>query len=151
MKKLIFVSLLNISSMAFATLSNQHLQITIKNNTPSNCYLTKINNKHGRLLPGIAMDIDGPLLKTMPLKILPGETSSPLTVVEEFSYGPQLHLTYECGEGRAITIESKQDLFRVKYGVYGKIIAATDMDATFDISLASFWPKTSGKINWILS
>ncbi|MCR9192383.1 MAG: hypothetical protein NXI01_06945 [Gammaproteobacteria bacterium] len=148
MKTLTAIALIGISTAVFSLSKSKciNLEIAVKNNTPYDCYLTQINLKHGYFL-----SLETALQTKLSLKIAPGATSSPLTFAEEYAHGPDVHLSYECGPERTITIESKQRLCRGKEGVYGQIITATAMDATYTTIVASYWSGTSGKISWILS
>ncbi len=150
MKKVLSIALLLGSSVVHA--ENKTcllLDVTIQNNTPYTCQLVSATINSG-------MTSD---LKHLPLLIQPGTESSPFSMSEIpgettilSGQGPNVTLSYTCGEGQSITIQSSQTPF-ISYikKTTGKIIASKEMDANLSTTEANCLSREPGKIHWIFN
>ena len=119
-----------------------HLKIKIKNNTPSRCHLVNVQFKD-------SMSDDW---KHIPLVLRPGTESPPFDIMEESTDSPQAMLSYDCGDGRSITIQSTQTPCRYyTKNITGTIVASENMDASFEVTNASYFEGKFGEINWVLN
>jgi hypothetical protein len=144
MKKLLCLVLLLGTSMAYACNCTpcMHLNIKIKNNTPYTCHLVNLHFKH-------ATSEDW---KNIPLVLHAGIESMPFNIMQDSNYSPKATLSYACGDGRSITIQSTQTPCRqYTKNTEGTIIASENMDATFDTNNASYFGGKPGEINWVLN
>jgi hypothetical protein len=152
MKKLLCLALLLSTSMAYANGPDDlcpFLKIKIKNNTPFTCQLVGSTLKRS-----ITED-----LEHLPLLIQSGTESLPFSIIEKQnnptvlgSYGPEVTLSYVCGEGHAITIESTQtSLNYYTKHTTGTVVTSENMDASFSSTVPNCWGRKAGEINWILN
>lgn len=119
-----------------------HLKITIKNDTPFTCYLVELKFKHGE-----TQDTNH-----LPLMIASGMVTPSFDIHEWGSYGPNLALKYDCGEGRTVTLRSTQPLCRSSKGsTTGQVESAQGISATYDALDSSYWSRLPGKIHWVLN
>lgn len=143
MKRALFILLLtSCASVMASRRGNLFLEITVQNNTPTICYLTRMKLIHGEIPSTILADVE--------YKILSGETMTLPRVSEEFYNGPKVDLFYECEGGRAIVFESEKTLFRTTNQVTEHLISAVSMDATFTSTPANWYQGEPGKIRWVL-
>jgi hypothetical protein len=144
MRKLLCLAILLSASMAYA--GDQrciHLKIKIKNNTPFTCHLVDVQLKHG-----VIED-----LNHLPLILHSGMESYPFDIRQDsVKYAPKTTLSYVCGDGHSITIQSKQTAcIHYTKETSGTVVASENMDATFDTSDSDYFAGKAGEINWILN
>ncbi|MCR9191546.1 MAG: hypothetical protein NXI01_02680 [Gammaproteobacteria bacterium] len=122
-----------------------HMKITIDNNTPETCLLVENHLKHGKIN----------FYSAIPRTILSGAESFPILLEESLSPinpGIELSLTYQCGEGRQISILSQKSGCYSGNSTQAQITATSKMNATYDITSGNFWSpnQVGGSIYWTL-
>jgi hypothetical protein len=149
MKKILCLSLLLSASMTYANDTPDicpFLKIKIKNNTPFTCQLVGSTLKRSTTED----------LEHLPLVIQSGTESLPFAIMEKVGNlgndGPEVTLSYVCGDGHAITIQSTQTSFNyyTKH-ITGSVVASENMDASFSSTVPNCWGRKAGEINWILN
>ena len=119
----------------------EHLKIVISNNTPDSCLLVDKHLKHGVI--NRSSNIPGEILsgtKTLPI-IIDEQIPPPIM---RLNPGTELFLTYTCGKTHQITIRSQKDACIFGSNMQAQIISASDMDATYDVTLGDFWSAQPG-------
>lgn len=119
MKKYLMIIIFFYHSVASAIndpLCSSKLNIVITNLTPFTCRLIEQNIKQGMIASP----------DTIPTKILPGQISFSYTLYSPRSDGPDVLLSYQCGEKNFTTIEST-------------VLTTTKFDSNFE---TDFWGRT---------
>lgn len=131
----------NLQEVADAPPNNcVYLSVMINNNTKTTCELVNKEVIYGRMSSSTQV----------PVLIPPGTSSYPFEM-RQVLYGPDIVLTYECGAGRKITIESQQDFCALNSGeVSGKILFATNLSARSIRDRGSYFWNRHGSISWTL-
>lgn len=140
MKKIVLALLLCIGTQAHASMC-QNLKLSIKNDTPSTCYLIKKSIQSGAIV------------KRQPYKIKSGTTIVQFEAEESKKQPIQITLTYECGENHTITLFSTKGVCILSN--YGKInalvIKSNDLTAIPTITESSFYSSKPNQILWTIS
>lgn len=143
MKKYILLILLSASPMIWANDGGRscvELKIIVQNSTNTSCYLLSTDLNRG--FYGFGYKIPGG-------KIAPGESHS--FIFEQLNYsGTEVVLSYECGNGE-LTFKSQKALCIQGGAITGTLLAASNMNATYETSLGNYWKKIRGSIRWTLS
>jgi len=117
---------------------------SIHYNTPETCLLVEKHLKHGKIN----------FYSAIPRTILSGAESIPIIFEDSFSPinpGIELSLTYQCGEGRQISIFSQKSGCLSGNDTQAQITATSNMDATYDITSNHFWSdQPASSIYWTL-
>lgn len=139
MKKIIIALLLCLGGQAYATFC-QSLKISIKNDTPSTCYLIEKNIKSGNIT------------KRQPYKVKSGTTILQFEAEEKKS-PINILLTYECGEGHNITLLSSKEVCRLSSSgkIQGTIVKSTNLTAVSTILESGFYNSKPNNIIWTIS
>lgn len=125
------------STQAFSENCGQ-LHVLISNHASDACTLVAQTLIHGQLESGSSIPT-----------YIPAKTDAKSFSLAQMGYGPDLLLTYQCGEGKKITFESQQDSCYYKAGdVKGTLLDATNMDGFNQIQTGDFSGK-AGIISWI--
>lgn len=141
MKKKMLLTMLGLTcAMGQAySFSCAYLNVEVINATSNTCTLVNQNLKHG------AFDF----FTTAPT-YLPPNTGGQIILGQTF-YGPELDLTYSCGDDTEITFTSQQGYCGFSAGdVSGVIVNAKNMTAESQITTGSWWWAQPGTINWRL-
>ena len=145
MKKLMLSMTVLSASIAAPTLVHAdydncaYLSVVIANNGNEPCYLTESYLKHGSL----------GYYDPVPEVIYPNTYSQPFEVRQSI-FGPDISLTYQCGQGRQITIESQQNFCLFMGGtITGMAYNNYYMGADYTKSEGSYWGR-HGEITWYL-
>jgi hypothetical protein len=146
MKKLVLLS------CVFATLSAglahadaddnncNKLNIMITNLSPNACTLINSTLRHGYFK----------YTSSVPMFLPAGTTTSPI-ILEQSVYGPELELTYACGENKLVTFVSKQNYCFLSAGdVYGDVTYKQNIDADYQATNGSWFWSQHGSINWAI-
>ncbi len=116
------------------------LSIAVNNMTPWACTLTQKLVKAGKLSGS-----------TQVPTFLPANSQGMPFEMQQLFYGPDLTLTYQCGENHQITFRSQQDLCVLSSGnMVSEILAATMMTAHSIKEPGSYFWSQHGIINWTL-
>lgn len=142
MKSLILViALTSWSSLIYANSGDnacERLHITVTNATSSSCNLVGSRLRHG----GFSKN------STIPKSIIQGETSHPIILIQN-TMGPELELTYRCGEGKVISFVSQQNLCFFRAGsIHADINKQSGLLASYTIQEGSFFWSKYGTIQW---
>lgn len=142
MKKNILVlsACLLASSQLYASYDScAYLSIVIANNGNETCYLTNANLKYGYLDQNSGI----------PQQVYPNSYSQPFEMRQSF-FGPEVALTYQCGQDKQITVDSMQN-YCLFYGgkISGQAYNSYRMGAEYTMSEGSFWGR-HGEITWYL-
>jgi hypothetical protein len=122
---------------------------------PNNCvyFSVMINNDTDSTCQLIAKQVNGGVMSSgtqVPVLIRPGDSSYPFEMRQVF-YGPDIILTYECGQGRVITFQSHQGLCVMDPGtVTGTILSSSNLNAKCVKDRGSYIWDQHGAINWTL-
>jgi hypothetical protein len=118
-----------------------YLSVQISNNTNANCLLIDKQVMHGRM----SANTQAPVL------IQAGDSAYPFEMRQQI-YGPDIVLTYECGEGNQISFESQQDFCILKAGeISGNVLyTTTNLAAKSTKDRGSYLWNRHGAINWLL-
>ncbi|MGV3739701.1 MAG: hypothetical protein ACO1N3_00195 [Gammaproteobacteria bacterium] len=140
MKKIIIGLLLCLGSQAYATLC-QSLKISIKNDTPSTCYLIEKKIKSGNIT------------KRQPYKVKSGTTIIQFEAEENKKQPINILLTYECGEGHNITLLSTKEVCGLSSSgkIQGTIVKSTSLTAVSTILESGFYNSKPNNILWTIS
>jgi len=146
MKKIIFSILISslISGFAYAGDDDNNcgkLSVVVTNTTDSTCTLIKSNLRHGYFK----------YTSSIPMYI-PRYTSTTPIYLEQSIFGPELELSYSCGENTILTFTSKQNLCFLSAGdVTGRVLMATNgSSADYQAINGSWFWSQHGSINWRL-
>ena len=114
------------------------LNINITNLTNSACTLVNSNIKHGYYK----------YTSSVPTFIPAGSTASPI-FLEQSLVGPELELTYSCGDDKLVTFSSKQNLcFMAAGDVYGRVLLARNTSVNYQATRGSWFLSQHGAISW---
>jgi hypothetical protein len=117
-----------------------YLSIIITNATPVGCNLVSSNLKHGYYK----------YTSSVPTYIPPYSSASPLFLTQSI-FGPELELSYACGQDQFVTFTSRQNLCILAAGeVSGEILAIKNMYVTFQATYGSWFWSENGSIIWRL-
>ncbi len=142
MKKTIYlILLLSLFTQTYAVSNCDILKISIKNDSPTNCYLIKRSVKSGTIF------------RRQLYKISPGSKVTPFELQQGFKAPASIALTYECGEDHTITLLSTMSYcaYSRPGKVEGVIINKTNMDAVFTVKDGAYYSSKHGYIDWIIS
>ena len=145
MKKVVSLGLLTLITGVIytgeASANCNDLNINISNLTQNACKLIKSEIKHGYFH-----------FHTFPPPYIPANSANMQRVIVESSvYGADLTLTYECGEGRRVTFNSRQEYNLFQAGdISGQVIDAHNLNANYSITQGTCWGGQPGIINWML-
>lgn len=118
-----------------------NLQIVITNASSETCKLVSQNLRHGFFK----------YTSSVPM-YLPANSSGAPIFLTQTVFGPELELTYTCGEGKSITLMSKQNVCFLMGGtVYGQTIDNHNMSAEYQAVDSSFFWSQHGTLHWYLS
>lgn len=140
MKRIIIALLLCLGTQAYATMC-QNLKVSIKNDTPSTCYLIQKNIKSGNII------------KRQPYKVKSGTTIIQFEAEESKKQPINILLTYECGEDHTITLLSSKELCRLSSSgkIHGLIVKSTNLSAVSSITESGFYNSKPNNILWTIS
>ena len=138
MKKLIIL-LLSISTQAYA-ISYPTLRVSVKNDTPSSCYLVQKVVKSGMVT------------KQLPYKIKSGATNLQLEIEEiKKNQGISVLLSYECGDNRSISLLSTNSIISKRNTTQGSIVKQMNLSAVSVVSDAGRYQYKPSAILWTIS
>jgi hypothetical protein len=139
MKKFAVVLLFGLVNQAHASMC-QLLRITVKNDTPSACYLIQKSVQSGNIY------------KKQPYKIRPGATVTQFEVFEGNRRPASILMTYECSENHSITfLSSKSECFYRGGRIEGMIVKANNLTAVYTANEGSYFSEKAGSIHWTIS
>ncbi len=143
MKKTLGLSFCILSSIAIAADEPnycQFLSVMINNRSPLNCELIAKDIKAGQMSSSTQV----------PGLISSGSSSYPFEMRQLF-YGPDIVLTYKCGEKRKITFESQQDICIFSAGnITGIIHELVGLSAKHQTDQGSMMWNRHGAISWTI-
>ncbi len=139
MKKAIVALLLSICAQAYAESACTILKISVKNDSPSTCYLIQRQIKSGTIY------------RRQLYRIAPGAKVTQFEMLQGRKMPASILLTYECGENHTISFLSTKDACFISTPgkVEGRIVSATNMDAVFTTSEGGYLKP--GSIDWVIS
>jgi len=118
-----------------------YLSIMISNKTNSACELVDKQVIYGRMSSSTQIPV-----------LIPPKSSAATFEMRQMIYGPDIILTYECGEGHTITFESQQDLCIMNPGVINaKILSKSNISGKYTADRGSYIWNRHGSINWTLT
>ncbi len=144
MKKYFLIFMLVCPAIAYAVNSLfcwYAISVVIKNNTQQTCHLTQQILKQGELKSN-----------EVPITVLPGDETKPYKLQNFGKIGPDVVMSYQCGNDKFVTIESARfttstvvynppDFWGREYGksidtdhLIGAIVALSNMNAHYDLS-----------------
>lgn len=140
MKKLLAALLLCMGTQADASICGI-FKISVKNDTPSTCYLVQRTVK------------SGVITKHQSYKIKPGFTMTQFELEEKDHQSPGIIITYECSENQTITLLSTKQSCTYQNGgkIEGIIVKADHLNAVFTSNEGNYFLKKPGLIQWIIS
>lgn len=140
MNKLIIALLWCVSLQVHASFC-ESFKISVKNDTPSTCYLTQRTLK------------SGVIYKRQPYKIKSGATVTQFELNDTYEEGSSIEVTYECSDTSSITLmSSKKRCTAVSQAqIVGAVVKATGLNAIFTITEGSYFSQKPGFINWTIS
>ncbi len=116
------------------------LSILITNLTPSTCTLVNSYLRHGYYK----------YTSSVPMYIPANTTAGPV-FIEQSIFGPDLELSYSCGDGKLITFSSQQNLCFLGAGdVYGRVLFSQNTSADYQAIIGSWFWEQHGVISWRL-
>jgi hypothetical protein len=125
------------ASSAFAFDCN-YLQIAFVNTLPTACHLVKQELKHGYFD-----------YFTYAPPYIEANSSFNSIILRQSFHGPELELTYECGDNKTITLLNHQDYCFMSPGqVSAQVLQAENMSAKANTTTGSFWGSQPGTIVW---
>lgn len=145
MKKIILSVLLSslICGMANADGDDNNcgkLSILLTNLTQSTCTLVSSNLRHGYYK----------YTSSVPMYIPANTTAGPI-FLEQSIFGPDLDLSYACGEDKLVTFSSKQNFCFLAAGdVSGQVQFSRNTSADYQSINGSWFWSQHGSINWRL-
>lgn len=117
------------------------LSILIVNTTQSTCKLLHQNLIHGYIINA----------SHIPTFIPAGTTAPALDLVQGFG-GPEIEMTYQCGDNKKISLYSKQNFcFLAAGSVIGRILDKQNMDAEYSAREGSYFWSQHGTLSWALT
>jgi hypothetical protein len=140
MKKVfIFLSCALIS--AVATADCQDLFLTIQNDTNDVCTLTTFDLNHGHYTE-----------ERMNFKSIPAHTTALPLYLTQTVYGPEITMSFDCGNGKTVTIYSQQNYCSSMSGdVTAKVLNQYGMKATYTAQEGDYAWGQSGSVQWVFS
>lgn len=139
MKKWLLILLMSNVSLAFSGVYPcVYFNITIKNNTANDCQLIQKFVRFGAISSATIE----------PTKIAAGQESQSFEMSENGFNGPDIVLTYQCGNNQIITIESQKNLCMNNGDITGSILSLSNIDATYTKVTGSYWKNKKGSIYW---
>lgn len=139
MNKLIVALLGCVSLQAHASLC-ESFKISVKNDTPSTCYLTQRTLK------------SGVIYKRQPYKIKSGATITQFELTDAFKHGSSIEFTYECSDTSSISLLSSKEGCTVSGAqIEGAVVKAIGLNAVFTKIDGSYFSQKPGSINWTIS
>lgn len=129
-------------SLAHASNINgcENLSVMITNTSINGCSLVNSSLKHGFYKH----------TSSVPLFIPSGTTAGPI-FLQQSLFGPELELTYSCGDNKLVTFNSKQDYCLLSAGnVYGQIKYAQNTGVDYQAINGSWLRNQYGSITWRL-
>ena len=136
-KSLCALALLGLSAQGFSENCGQ-LHILISNHTSNDCTLVAQTVIHGSLESGISIPTH-----------IDAKTDAKAFIMSQMGYGPDILLTYQCGEGKKITFESQQDACYYKAGeIKATLLDASNMDGFSQVQSGDLSGK-AGIVSWI--
>lgn len=116
------------------------LTVNLTNTTSNACKLVKQDVKHGYFS----------FFSSAPSYLKPGDTWG--LILQQSAYGPEIQLTYSCGDNTEITFTSQQDYCGFSSGhVMATVDNAKNMTATSQVNEGDWWGAQPGLINWQFS
>lgn len=160
MKKYLFISLIFCqSALAYDARSmycHYSFALVIKNNTQQTCSLNQQIIKQGEIYS-----------KEIPLTLLPGEESKPYEFLDYEPTGPDVVLSYQCGDDKFVTVETlrfrtdtlspkpeydfwgrKRYLYITEYHMIGSIISLSNINAHYETSPGDCSKDIPSSIVW---
>jgi hypothetical protein len=141
MKKAIVAFLLTICAQTYALDSCSVLRISVKNDSPSTCYLIERTVKSGIIY------------NHQLYKILSGSKVTQFEIANGKDKSASIQITYECGENHTVSFLSKKGActFSNHGKVEGQLVNANNMTAVFTTTESSYISQKSALIDWIIS
>lgn len=126
----------------------EHRVMIIKKHTAATCYLEQQNIKLG--------DISS---QEIPIKVLAGEESPAYSIEYMGPAGPDIILTYQCGNEKYVSIESRRletldpiqipgKRLKVSEHIFGSILSLSNMQATFEVFTKNCSKNIPSTIIW---
>ncbi|MDP3705862.1 MAG: hypothetical protein Q8R24_08125 [Legionellaceae bacterium] len=137
-----FLVMIFAASAAMASAPNNcaFFSVMINNNTENTCQLIEKQVIQGTMSSSTQVPV-----------LIPSGTSSYPFEMKQVFYGPDIILTYECGQGRVITFESHQGLCVMDSGsITGSILSSSNLKARCVRDRGSYLWNQHGAINWTL-
>lgn len=142
---LLLTSLLSCPSFANQTLGDfsenndcAYLSVMISNNTEHNCELTAKNVVHGNMSSSSQVP-----------ELIPAHSSSHPFSLRQTTYGPDIVVTYQCGDETRVTFESQQNVCYFSAGtITGTVYSHLGMNASYTKEEGSAWWGRHGSISW---
>lgn len=144
MKKFGWLLWLSMSSWVYAgdgRMACLELGIQVQNNTGASCYLISSTVNEG-------VFIQADKSRYVFYKLLPGQTET-LIIRQGAHSGSDMTLTYECGTGE-ISFLSRKTTCLEGGTIYGTLLSASNMSASFESYEGAFWSRKRGVIHWTL-
>ncbi|MCX7091275.1 MAG: hypothetical protein NTU48_07495 [Legionellales bacterium] len=141
MKKAIVAFLLTICAQTYAVDGCSILKVSVKNDSPSTCYLIERTVKSGSIH------------KRQLYRILSGSKVTQFEIAQAKNQSASIQVTYECGENHSVSFLSNKGacMFSNPGKVEGKLVNATNMTAVFTTTEGSYLSEKSALIDWIIS
>jgi hypothetical protein len=118
------------------------LSILLVNTTQNTCKLLHQNLIHGFIVN----------MSHVPGFIPAGTTAPELDLEQGYFGGPEIELTYQCGDNKKITLHSKQNFcFMAAGGVVGHVGDRQNMDAEYSAKEGSWFWGQHGTLSWALT
>lgn len=118
------------------------LSVLLVNTTHNTCKLLHQNLIHGYIIN----------TSHVPGYIPAGTTAPELDLMQGLINGPEIELTYQCGDTKKITLRTKQNYCFIGAGsVAGRIMDRQNMDAEYSAKEGSWFWGQHGTISWALT
>lgn len=118
------------------------LNVLITNATNKLCSLQSQVLNHGFFM----------YTSSAPAFIPAGVTAHPFILTQSMIFGPDIDLTYRCGDDSFITIHSKQNYcFWSGGNITGSVLNANRLHASYSATTGSAFWNQHGSINWVIS
>jgi len=142
---LLGVSLLVFSGAALAGDDNDNtcgiLSVLIVNTTKDTCKLIDQRLNHGYVIGNTHI----------PVYIPPNSSAPALELIQSRMWGPEIILTYRCGEGRLISLNTRQNFCLLSAGrITGQVTDRRGMTADYTAKEGSYFWNQHGTISWAL-
>ncbi|WP_133129302.1 hypothetical protein [Legionella yabuuchiae] len=134
--------LTTISLYSYAESNNcENFNVLITNNTNHTCKLLRHSLNSGYYK----------YTSSVPAFIPANTTTYPITLTQGMM-GPELILSYECGDRKIITLRSKQNLCFFHAGdVQGQVLELHHLNADYTGHVGSFFWSQHGTLQWIIT